>query len=213
MSWSLILDWSGTLMDDLIPVWKTTNRVLVRCGFPPKSLEQFRAEFELPVSRCYARWAPGWSAERLEQLFIEEYEPYRQEITPLPAARGFLIRCREEGWPVFIASTVDPQTYHSQMARYDLEQYVTRAYLGIVDKTHIIHDILEENELDRRRTVFVGDMEHDIDAGKAGGVRTCAVLSGYTSAERLRARQPDWICAHVGELPEVLCGQDSPARP
>ncbi len=212
MGWNLILDWSGTLVDDLTPVWKATNRVLARCGRPTKSLAEFRREFRLPVSRCYAHWAPGWEAAALEAMFVEEYAPLRSEIVPLPVARPFLETCAARGWSVFIASTVDPQTYHSQMARFDLARFVQKAYVGIVDKTEAIHRILEENELDRRETIFVGDMEHDLEAGRAGGVQTCAVLSGYTLEEPLRAMEPDWLCAHVGELQEILCGQDCHPR-
>jgi phosphoglycolate phosphatase len=209
---NLILDWSGTLVDDLTPVWKTTNRVLARCGRPEKTLDEFRREFQLPVSRCYAHWVPGMTAAELETIFVAEYAPYRAEIAPLPVARRFLEFCRERQWPVFIASTVDPETYHTQMARFDLERFIQKPYTGIVDKTETIHHILEENELDRRETIFVGDMEHDIEAGKTGGVRTCAVLSGYTHEDRLRAMGPDWVCAHIGELQEILCGQDCHQR-
>ena len=80
--------------------------------------------------------------------------------------------------------------------------------IGIVDKTDAIHDILAENELVRAETMFVGDMEHDIAAGQAGGVRTCAVLSGYNHAEALRAARPDLVCDHLGELQQILAEQE-----
>jgi len=201
---NLILDWSGTLVDDLTPVWQTTNLVLQRCGRPTKTLDEFRREFQLPVSRCYAHWAPGVSAAELEQMFVEEYGPRRHAITPLPAARAFLEFCRAQKLRVFIASTVDDTTYHSQMRRFDLDHFITKPYVGIVDKTVTIHQILGENQLDPAQTVFVGDMEHDIEAGHAGGVQTCAVLTGYTQEERLRAMEPDWVCADLSELQELL---------
>jgi phosphoglycolate phosphatase len=206
MNWNLILDWSGTLVDDLTPVWKTTNLVLQRFGRPGKTLDEFRREFQLPVSRCYSHWVPGVSAAELEMIFVEEYGPHRQEIKPLPGTTAFLEFCRAQGWQLFIASTVDDKTYHSQMRRFGLDQFITKPYVGIVDKTVAIHQILAENGLAPAQTVFVGDMEHDIEAGKAGGVRTCAVLTGYNHEERLRAMEPDWVCAGLGELQEVLTG-------
>jgi phosphoglycolate phosphatase len=90
------------------------------------------------------------------------------------------------------------------MARFGLAEFITKAYIGIADKTQKIHQILAENGLERRQTLFVGDMEHDIEAGKAGGVQTCAVLSGYNHGEKLRALQPDLVCEHLGELREIL---------
>jgi phosphoglycolate phosphatase len=201
---NLILDWSGTLVDDLAPVLKTTNYVLATCGVPTVTLDEFRRDFCLPVRKYYARRVPQVSQARLEEIFLNKYREHREEIRLLPHAAEFLRFCGARGWPVFIASSADPGTYESQMRRFGLAELVTRPYLGVEDKTVKIHHILDENRLAPAETLFVGDMEHDIEAGKAGGVHTCAVLTGYNHAEKLRALQPDWICAHLGELQEKL---------
>jgi phosphoglycolate phosphatase-like HAD superfamily hydrolase len=51
-------------------------------------------------------------------------------------------------------------------------------------------------------------MEHDIEAGQAGGVRTCAVLTGYNPLDKLRAMKPDLICNHLGELQQFLAARE-----
>jgi phosphoglycolate phosphatase len=105
---------------------------------------------------------------------------------------------------VFVASSADRQTYTTQMHRYGLAGFVARAYLEIADKREAVHRILAENDLAPAETMFVGDMEHDIEAGKAGGVRTCAVLTGYSHGETLRALAPDLVCAGLPELQAAL---------
>ena len=201
---NVILDWSGTLFDDLHPVLLTTNHVFATYGLPELSLEEFRREFCLPVRRFYQRRIPHVTQECLEATFLQKYPDHYGAIRPLPQAAGFLQFCRDRAWPVFIASTADQRTYDSQMSRFGLDHYITKAYLGIEDKTQKIVHILEENELDPRETIFVGDMEHDIEAGRAGGVITCAVLTGYNHAETLQRMNPDLICADLGELQLVL---------
>ena len=205
----LILDWSGTLVDDLIPVWKTTNHVLATCGLPAVTLEEFRREFCLPVRRYYEQRVPDVPQAELERIFLTEYPLHQGEIRLLPHSRPFLEYCAARGLDVFVASSVDPATYHTQTRRLGIEPHIRRAYVGVEDKTQKIHHILEENQLDRAATLFVGDMEHDIEAGKAGGVRTCAVLSGYNHAEKLRALHPDLVCEHLGELQRILIEQES----
>jgi phosphoglycolate phosphatase-like HAD superfamily hydrolase len=201
---NVILDWSGTLVDDLTPVLKTTNDLFVEHGLPAFTREQFRAEFCLPVRAFYEKRIPHVTQAELERRFLSRYNRYRDEIRVLPHTRRFLEFCVARRMGVFIASTVDEATYHSQMARFDLERYITRPYLGIVDKTETIHHILAECRLAPGETMFVGDMEHDIAAGKAGSVRTCAVLTGYNHAEKLRSLQPDLVCEHLGELQSHL---------
>jgi phosphoglycolate phosphatase-like HAD superfamily hydrolase len=206
---NVILDWSGTLVDDLMPVVKTTNHVLASCGLPPITLPEFRAEFCLPLRKFYEQRAPHVPQATLEQIFLTEYPKHHAEISLLPQTLDFLRFCQDRRMGVYIASTVDTHTYETQAARFGIRRFITKPYIGIEDKTTKIHHILDENHLDRAETMFVGDMEHDIEAGKTGGIHTCAVLTGYNDLDKLRAMEPDLICNHLGELQEFLAGREA----
>jgi ADP-ribose pyrophosphatase YjhB (NUDIX family) len=52
--------------------------------------------------------------------------------------------------------------------------------------------------------MFVGDMQHDMETARQGGVFSCGVLTGYNRLEQLRASGPDLIVEHLGELREIL---------
>ena len=81
---------------------------------------------------------------------------------------------------------------------------IDRAYVGIWDKRAKIGEVLSENNLDPRETLFIGDMQHDIETAQHGGVHSCGVLTGYNRLEQLRASGPDVIVQHLGELREIL---------
>jgi phosphoglycolate phosphatase len=206
---NFILDWSGTMVDDLPPVFLTTNHVFQTCGLPALTMAEFRQTFCLPVRRFYEKRIPHVPQAELERIFLAEYQRHRDKIEPLPHTEQFLRSCVQEGMPVFVASSVDDTTYHQQMRRLGWEKFIRQPYIGIEDKTQKIHHILEENRLDPDQTMFVGDMEHDIEAGKAGGVHTCAVLSGYNHAEHLRGLHPNLVCDHLGELLLRLAKQEA----
>ncbi|MFA6546581.1 MAG: NUDIX domain-containing protein, partial [Limisphaerales bacterium] len=53
-------------------------------------------------------------------------------------------------------------------------------------------------------TVFIGDMAHDIETAKHGGIHSVAVLTGYNKLPQLRAAAPDLIVEHLGELRDLL---------
>jgi len=55
--------------------------------------------------------------------------------------------------------------------------------------------------------LFVGDMQHDIETARHGGIFSCAVLTGYNRLNQLRAVEPDLIVEHLGELREMLARQ------
>ena len=201
---NVILDWSGTLVDDLMPVVHTTNHVLTTFGLPTVSVEEFRREFCLPIRKFYERRTPGVPQAELERVFLSKYAEHQADICLLPGTLEFLEFCQARKMGVFIASTVDARTYEYQAERLGIAPFITRSYIGIEDKTEKIHHILDDNHLDRDETMFVGDMEHDIETGKAGGIHTCAVLTGYNHENRLRAMQPDLVCRDLRELQDVI---------
>jgi ADP-ribose pyrophosphatase YjhB (NUDIX family) len=47
-------------------------------------------------------------------------------------------------------------------------------------------------------------MRHDIDAARAGGIHSCAVLTGYNTLSQLQESRPELIVEHLGELKSIL---------
>jgi len=201
---NIIFDWSGTLADDLPAVWKATNEVFRRAGLEEWTLERFRAEFSLPFTGFYNRYTPHIPLPQLEEWFHGHFRTVQDSVKEIPHAREFLQLCRQRGLRTFLLSTVHADHFAAQAASTGLGPYLDRAYVGVWDKRERIKEVLAENHLDPRETLFVGDMQHDIESAKHGGVFSCAVLTGYTHLDRLRASAPDLIVEHLGELREVL---------
>jgi len=201
---NIIFDWSGTLVDDLPAVWKATNYVLVKADKPAITLEEFRAEFCLPFTKFYDRYVPHITRPQLELWFHSHFREAQDSFVELPHAREFLEFCRQRGIRTFLLSTVHPDHFAVQARVTGFGEYLDRPYLGVVDKSAKIHAILEENQLNPEETLFIGDMQHDIETARHGGVHSCAVLTGYNSLDQLRASQPELIVEHLGELRGLL---------
>lgn len=54
--------------------------------------------------------------------------------------------------------------------------------------------------------LIVGDTVRDVDCGRAHGVPTLAVATGYTPAEELEAAGADWVVEDLGRAPDVVPG-------
>jgi HAD superfamily hydrolase (TIGR01509 family) len=59
-------------------------------------------------------------------------------------------------------------------------------------------------QVDANRSVYVGDTRVDIKAGKAAGMRTIGVLTGFDDLESLKKENPDAIINSVVDLPEAI---------
>jgi phosphoglycolate phosphatase len=204
---NIIFDWSGTLVDDLPAVWEATNFVFRQAGIPELTLEEFRAEFCLPFKKFYDKFLPHVAIEKLEPWFHSEFKRCQDSVTPLPHAREFLQFCRAHGLRTFVLSSVHPDHWAVQAEVTAFAPFIDKAFVGVWDKREKIHAILEQHQLVAHETLFIGDMQHDIETAKHGGVHSCAVLTGYNNLGQLRAASPDLIVEHLGELRDVLTRQ------
>ncbi len=201
---NIIFDWSGTLVDDLPAVLKASNFVLTQAGKAEMSLEKFRAEFSLPFKKFYDRHTPGVPMPQLEDWFHAEFEQAQTSVVELPHAREFLEFCRAQKLHTFLLSTIHGDYFKEQCRSNGFDAFLDKPYTDVWDKREKIHEILRENNLVAEETLFIGDMEHDIETAKHGGIHSCAVLTGYNTLEQLRAARPDLIVEHLGELRTIL---------
>jgi len=201
---NIIFDWSGTLVDDLPAVWKATNVVLAMANRPEMSLEEFRAEFSLPFTNFYDRHTPHVPLPQLEDWFHAHYRQIQDSVSELPHVRAFLEFCRTKKLRTFVLSTIQHEHFLVQCRVTGFDVFLDRSYTGVPDKREKIHEILAENHLKPDETLFIGDMQHDIETARHGGIHSCAVLTGYNTLEQLREAKPDLIVEHLGELRRIL---------
>src|SRR3954469_22315310 len=201
---NIIFDWSGTLVDDLPAVWAATNYVLAQAERAEMSLEQFRAEFCLPFTIFYERHVPHIPLPQLEVWFHSRFRQVQDSVCALPHAREFLEFCRSHHLRTFLLSTVHRDHFAVQVAATGLGDFLDKPYVNVWDKREKIHEILSENQLVPEETMFIGDMQHDIETARHGGIHSCAGLTGYNTLGQLRAAKPDLIVEHLGELRDIL---------
>lgn len=201
---NLIFDWSGTLVDDLGPVLDATNAVLVRYGREPLSRDEFRRRFRLPYDEFYAECLPGVALAELEAHFRVAFDASVAPVLVLPHAREKLEWCVARGIRCFVLSSMDERAFARQLDQFGLAEMFEATYAGVVDKRAKIHEILAAHRLDPAATAFVGDMVHDIETARHGGVASVAVLTGYTHAEVLASVRPDLTVPDLAVLRNLL---------
>ncbi len=201
---NIIFDWSGTLVDDLPAVWLATNHVLEQAQRPTITLETFRAEFCLPFTTFYDKFTPHIPLPQLEEWFHGRFKQVQDSVCALPHATQFVNFCREHQLRTFLLSTVRDDHFAVQHRASGFGEFLEKPYTGVWDKRQKIHAIIAENGLNPDETLFIGDMQHDIETARHGGIHSCAVLTGYNTLEQLRAAAPDLIVEHLGELRNTL---------
>ncbi len=203
---NLLFDWSGTLADDLGPVLKATNLIFREYGRRDLTLEEFRTHFRLPFSGFYAELLPEATLEGLEPLYEKFFAGLHDEVELLPGAREILTFCQHSGRRTFLLSTIKPDHFAAQAGRLGVQDAFEHPYVGIMDKREKIREILATHDLDPTETAFVGDMVHDIETARHGGVMSIALLTGFDRLEKLAPARPDAILTGLPALQKLLGG-------
>jgi phosphoglycolate phosphatase-like HAD superfamily hydrolase/ADP-ribose pyrophosphatase YjhB (NUDIX family) len=210
---NLIFDWSGTLVDDLGPVIEATNAVLAKYEIAALNREEFRRAFRLPYREFYAEQLPDIPLEELEAHFRPAFDAAVTPVTVLPHAREKLEWCSALGIRTFVLTSMDTLAFERQMDDFGLRHHFEATYSGVLDKREVIHRILETHGLNPAETAFVGDMTHDVETARHGGISSIAVLTGYNHAEILAAVRPDITVPDLGVLRALLDRRRSVSRP
>jgi dihydroneopterin aldolase len=99
--------------------------------------------------------------------------------------------------------------FETEASRLNVREYFDRVYVGVPDKTEKIGEILHENRLNADETIFAGDMLHDIETGRRGGVLSVAVCTGFDSDEKLAGSLPDLMVRNLSALQRVMDAKES----
>jgi phosphoglycolate phosphatase len=203
---NLIFDWSGTLVDDLFPVVRATNGIFAHYGRETMTRSEFLARFRLPFVEFYQEHLPEARMEEVEPLYVEHFGKPDEGVTVLAHAREFLDYCKATGRRMFVLSSTKRAHFDAQAESLGITDYFEEIYAEVWDKKHKIGAILADHGLLPEETAFIGDMVHDIDTARHGGITSVAVLTGYDDALKLAAAGPDVTVRDLGELRKVLEG-------
>lgn len=201
---NIIFDWSGTLVDDLGPVVDATNRVLNYYGKSPLTRDEFRILFRLPFIDFYKEVLPGVPMSDLEEMYTDFFDESDKSVELLPGAVEFLDRCKGSGLRIFLLSSIKNDHFKRQSESLKLSDYFERVYTEALDKRIWIKNLISDCCIDVKETVFVGDMKHDVDAGRSAGIFTVAVLGGYNSKQMLEDSDPDLLIDNLLQLSDYL---------
>jgi phosphoglycolate phosphatase len=201
---NLIFDWSGTLVDDMGPVIEATNAVLGKYGIAPYDREGFRRSFRLPYREFYEEILPGVDLMELEAHFRPAFDGAVSLVTVLPHAREKLEWAKSRGLRMFVLTSMDADAFTRQLDEFGMRDFFEETYAGVLDKRDVIEAIIETHGLAKDETAFVGDMTHDVETAKHGGISSIAVLTGYHHAEVLAGVRPDITVPDLGVLVKMF---------
>lgn len=111
----------------------------------------------------------------------------------------------DQGRNLYIATSKPWKFAHEIARHFDFARHFKVIYGSELDgtrtdKVELIRHLLDEEHLDPKRTLMIGDRKHDLQGGKRNGLDVAAVGYGFGSFEELSAEAPTYHFATMGEL-------------
>lgn len=199
----VIFDWSGTLLDDCEQTYRANVEVFRHYGLTAPSYGDYRNKISFPISAYYK--AAGITAPFSEvvKVFYAHLGGHHS-LNMFPHASELLHRLKHHGVKTALLTLQYPEALSEQLRVHQLEGYFDLLRPGSGDKRIAIHELLSKFHVRPEEILYVGDTTHDIEAGKAAGVRTGAITHGYEPREKLLAAGPDYVFGSLLEVEKLF---------
>ncbi len=204
---AIVFDLDGTLVDSLDDIIAAFCRSFHVVGIAPPAAAAVRPMIGKPLREMYAPWAPASGIDTLVAEYRRDYaERCADHTRPYPGIVDLLDALRARGHALAVATTKTTAMARIVLARLGLEQHVdhVQGTDGFPHKPAPDVILRALAALACRGAWMVGDATFDVAAGRAAGLRTCAVTWGVHSAAQLRAAEPDVIADSVQALRTLL---------
>lgn len=191
---AVIWDWNGTLLDDVHIAVQTISEILSEHDLPRLSVDEYKKVFGFPVYNYYQKLGFDFSKTPFEIIadqFIHIYGSRVSEAALFPESRDLLHHVKSSQKRQFILSAGHQRHLDEVVKHFDIHHFFDRVY-GIGDhyagsKLDRGKDLLKENNLNPKKTVMIGDTDHDHEVASLLGIKIILVADGHQSSDRLQS--------------------------
>ncbi len=216
---AVIFDLDGTLIDTVPIYYKIIDTVFERLGIPPVP----KATLLFAMKDGDFDWdcvLPNGMKPRKDELIrearivIDEIAPrlFRRQAQLIPGAAGMLKQIAVKGMRIGLVTSTPMANLAEKMT--PLKTAGLDKLLAVIITTDDVHNKKPHAEplikcsaglgIAPGECVYVGDTRVDIRAGRAAGMSTIGVLTGFDDYDALKKEMPDAIVASVADLGETI---------
>lgn len=210
---NILLDLDGTLTDPKEGITKSVQYSLQRLDVEPPSMDELEWVIGPPLTAAFAHLLQTKDSQRIQkaiELYRERYENYCAiENKPYEGIHDTLAKLKEQGFNLYLA-TSKPWAYAGKILDYfNMRNYFTEIHGSELDGTRdykedLIAYILQQHNMDHKKTLMIGDRSYDIRGAKYNKVRAVGVTYGYGSLEEILAEKPDAICDAHHQILQIV---------
>jgi len=206
----IIFDLDGTLVDSREDIANAVNHTLRKVGLKEKSLSEITSYIGTGM-RDLIRKSLGEECGLFDKslsIFEDYYRRHCAECSVLYQGvkeilehfkdkRKAIVTNRNYKFALLILKALGIYDYFQDIIGGDDIGCMKPSYCPL-------DSLMQRFNIDREKTIIVGDMHIDILAGKRAGIITCAVTYGIGRKEDIVKAKPDYIIDNILKLKEII---------
>lgn len=195
-------DWSGTISDDTRPVYSVNRSLRAHFGLDEgPSIEEWLRKTDSNAYDSVRALGIEVTKEKVDILFQKFYNKALMEgIRPFiyDEVPEVLEHLKQQGKKLTVVSSHPTVSVMEEAREYGILEYFDNIQGGVLDKSADIGGFAALHKMEPGKTIYIGDMIHDVRAARTAGVIPIALSRGYHNSERLRAEKPHllWDSLH-----------------
>ncbi len=204
MKKAVLSDFDGTIVDTTEALLQEVRILSVGKPFSPTHVREQLAEL-------------GWKKFLLHLKFSESELPdvvryicdavaqTRANIHLVPGMEEVFLQAAKAGSLTGIVTSNTPMNVEKMLGERIQLFSVLRAG-ALSGKNEVLEDIVQQHDLSKDETYYVGDEERDIVAAKMAGIRSIAVGWGTSPLHILKKVEPDYCVDSAKQIQDILQG-------
>ena len=207
---TMLFDLDGTLIDSVRLILDSYHHTLATHGIPARTDDDWLRGLGTPLRVQFAEWKDDPGLEAMIATY-REYNLFHHDqcVTPYPGIVEAVRAVRAAGVRTGLVTSKNRPGAERGLRLCELAPLM-EVLVGADDvvnpKPHAepVEKALALLGAGPEGAVYVGDSVHDMESGRAAGVRTAAVLWGPFSREELERTRPDYWLEQPSDLVTLI---------
>lgn len=207
---TVLFDLDGTLTDSGEGIINCAWLALKHFGLPLPDRDTMRVFVGPPLRDSFMKFGvPEADVEKAIEIYRSRYVPTGMfENTPYPGIHAMLAALKENGYPLYVATSKPEGMATAILEKFQLDGYFDMICGASMDDTRDSKDkviaYLLEKAGGAEDYVMVGDTAFDVEGAAVNGIPTIGVAWGYGKVEDMRAAGAIAIADSPAHLLELL---------
>ena len=205
----LVLDFNGTIIDDVDLCLNILNHLLEERDYKKVSLEEYKHIFTFPIKKYYIN--AGFNLEKysftsISSEFISLYQKASLNCKLYEGINELIDKCNNNEVKVVLLSASQIDNLKEQTDHFGLsekfEAILGTSTIEAVSKVEIGKNYFKDKQ--DKKILFVGDTTHDAEVASAIGADALLITHGHQARDVLLTANPLKVIDSFKEVEDIL---------